>query len=168
MSFRALAVTVIGAVALAGGILFMVNGFMHRFEAAQSAITVQHGKEPAFEGQHLYFSASGEAIDPQEFVESMRGQVRGVVLQYAERTGSFSVPSVTVYVDGSSMVALSGAAPFYPLVSAYYGGNVWEPHAYMIPGFLGALTMLGGLFWLAARWHVTQPDRRREIDERRV
>lgn len=161
--------TTVGMLVLLAGIQFILSGFAQRFESAESAVTIRHEDVPSDLTDYVYYAAEGSSQTfAKEHVDQFVENLTVVLLSSAEQSGSFTVTPIVAFVSDSNLVAVGAEPPMYVLSLQMYGGNVWEPHAYMIPGFLGALTMLGGLFWLAARWHVTQPDRRREIDERRV
>lgn len=169
LSLRALTIVVIGAIVLAVGILSVVAGIQHRYEAAQSAVTIRYQEMPENDAGYVYFSAEadGDSIDEDGLDDIVRNLQRSL-RRIAEEEGRFSVPQVTAYVKGPKLVAVSADIPVFWVASSLYGRSDFQVRSYMLPGFLGTLTMLGGLFWLAARWHVTQPDRDREIDERRV
>lgn len=143
----------------------------HRIESAQSAITVREGTPPDGSARLLFGSmedVEGGVGDLE--VESMLQSARQTLLAYAELSGEFSTMTATMWVDherGSIAVAFDEHPPPLNVVVTYFSAMRWQPFAYMIPAFLGALIGLGGLFWMAARWQLAASDRHREIDETR-
>ncbi|QPZ38965.1 hypothetical protein [Paramicrobacterium chengjingii] len=166
LSRRALVTTFVGILLLVGGTLVVANGLTHRYASAQSAITIHRQKPPADLNEYTYYSFEGDGSGVlDDNLSSIIDSISDLLLSDAEASGSFEIPRLDVYVEDSSLVAVSGAAPGYR--SYGYGTffQPWTPHAYMIAPFIGGLITFAGLFWMAARWHVTASVPHREIDE---
>ncbi|WP_166982326.1 hypothetical protein [Paramicrobacterium fandaimingii] len=166
ISWRALITTVVGIVLLIGGLLTVWGGLAQRYESAHSAISVHEQKPPSDLNEYTYYSFEGDgsgALDDN--LSSMLESIRALLLSDAEASGSFNVPHLDVYVEEASLVAVSGEPPRdRPYRYGIYF-QPWAPHGYMIAPFVGGLITFAGLFWMAARWHLTASVRHREIDE---
>lgn len=166
ISTRALVATLLGLALLAGGTLYVSSGLTQRYEAAQSAITVHEGKPGPNVGEYTFYSVTGDGgTFIRDNVDSILANIRASLLDQAEGTGSFTIPEVRVWVDESDLVAMSGAQPNFRRFGITDFFHPWTPHASMIPAFAGGLIMFAGLFWLAARWHLSASAKPREIDE---
>lgn len=166
LSRRALVTTFIGILLLVGGLLTVWGGLAQRYESAHSAISVHEQKPPSVLNEYTYYSFEGDGSGVlDDNLSSIIESISDLLLSDAEASGSFDTPHLDVYVDDSSLVAVSGDAPGYR--SYGYGTffQPWTPHAYMIAPFIGGLITFAGLFWMAVRWHVTASVPHREIDE---
>lgn len=166
MPWRAAFATIIGLSLAIGGVVTVQLGLVHRFESAQSSLTVHEGKPPTDVDQYTFFSARG---DSESFVadnrDSILSSIRSVLLEQAEAEGAFDVYDVTAYVESDGIVAVTSDTPNFAAYGVQQSFTPWTPHTYMLAPFVGGLIMFAGLFWMAARWHREASIRRREIDE---
>lgn len=166
LSLRAAIATVLGLALLISGVLYVFIGLSQRYEEAHSALTVREGAPPASVDEYTYYSfTAGEGVTVTENLDDILIDISDVLLRDAERNGTFTVPESTVYVSDSSLVAVVGEVPGYRSFGIGLYFRPWTPHAFMIPAFAGGLITFAGIFWLAARWHVTASIPHREIDE---
>lgn len=164
---RASVMTVIGTLLCLAGVLTTVGGIQNRYETAQSAITIREGEPPPDAASRSFVSMDGgDGTTVDVNIDQISDSTRRSLLLMAQLNGWFTTPTATLWVDRSNGSIVSSYNE-QPVFGNYLTMDQWRPFPYMIPAFFGALVMLGGVFWMAARWQRAASDRLTEIDEPR-
>lgn len=166
LSLRAAVATVLGLALTVGGVLYVSNGLAQRYDAAHTAMTIRQGPPPTEVDEYTYYGFDSDgSVAVDDSLPRIVSEISGLLLRDAERNGTFTVPELTLYVRDTSLVAVAGEPPGFRGFGIGMYFRPWVPHAYMIPVFAGGIITFAGLFWMAARWHLTASAHRREIDE---